>query len=168
MSKADLFLLVFLLIGAYSGYKEGFLMGVFSILAIVLGVLGGFKLMGWAMLYLQENLNADKAVLPYIAFILVFILIVIIVTLIGRTFKNSMDKSFLGSMDKAMGAVLGMFKTAFMFSILIWIAHSLKLSPPADWTDGSWIYPFTSRLAPGVSQWLGGFIPFFKEIFHTF
>jgi membrane protein required for colicin V production len=156
------------MIGAYSGYKEGFLMGVFSILAIVLGVLGGFKLMGWAMLYLQENWHADKAVLPYIAFGIVFVLIVIIVTLIGRSLRNSVDKTFLGSMDKAMGAVLGMFKTAFMFSILIWIAHSLKLSPPAEWTNGSWIYPFTASIAPGVSHWLGGFIPFFKEIFRSF
>jgi membrane protein required for colicin V production len=168
LSKADLFLLVFFLIGAYSGYKEGFLMEMFSILAIVLGIFGGFKLMGWAMIYLQEHFHADKAVLPYIAFTLVFILIVVIVTLIGRAFKHSIDKSFLGSMDKAMGACLGMFKTAFMFSIIIWIAESLKLSPPNEWTQGSWLYPLTARIAPGVSTWLGGFIPFFKEIFRSF
>jgi membrane protein required for colicin V production len=168
LSKADLFLLVFFLIGAYSGFKEGFLMELFSIIAIVLGVFGGFKLMGWAMIYLQDHFHADKEVLPYIAFIVVFMAIVIIVTLIGRMFKHSIDKSFLGSMDKAMGACLGIFKTAFLFSIIIWIADSLKYSPPGSWTNGSWLYPFTASLAPWFSSWLGGFIPFFKEIFEGF
>jgi membrane protein required for colicin V production len=143
-------------------------MELFSILAIVLGIFGGFKLMGYAMIYLQEEFHADRAVLPYIAFIVVFILIVVVVTLIGRMFKHTIDKSFLGSMDKAMGACLGMFKTAFLISIIIWIADSLKFSPPEQWTAGSWLYPFTARVAPGVSSWIGSFVPFFKEIFHAF
>ncbi len=167
MSKADIFLLIFFMIGAYSGYKAGFLMELFGILAIVLGVLGGFKLMGWAMLYLQERFHADKAVLPYLAFFAVFILIVLIVTLIGRMFKHLIDKSFLGSMDKAMGACLGMFKAAFMFSVLIWISHSIKLYPPETWTEDAWLYPYTARIAPGISSWIGGFLPFFKEIFQA-
>lgn len=168
MNKIDLFLLVFFLIGAYSGYKEGFLMELFSILAIVLGILGGFRLMGWAMIYLQEEFHADKATLPYIAFFVVFILIVVIVTLIGRMIKHSVDKSFLGSMDKALGACLGILKTAFLFSVIIWIADSLKLAPSEESTTNSWLYPVTARIAPGFASWFGGFIPFFKEIFHTF
>jgi membrane protein required for colicin V production len=168
MAKADIILLVFFLIGAYSGYKEGFLMELFSLLAIILGVFGGFKLMGYAMIYLQDEFNADKATLPYIAFFVVFIIIVIVVTLIGRMFKHLADKSFLGSMDKALGAALGILKTAFVVSIIIWIADSLKLSPPLAWTDESWLYPFTASIAPGISAWVGGFIPFFKEIFESF
>ena len=167
MSKADILLLIFFLIGAYSGYKNGFLMSLFSILAIVLGVLGGFKLMGLAMIYLQEEFHADKEVLPYIAFIIIFVLIVVVVTLIGRMIRDSIDKTFLGSMDKAMGACLGIFKTAFMFSVIIWITDSIKVVPPEDWTTNSWLYPFTASIAPKVSAWVGGFIPFFKEIFQV-
>lgn len=165
MAKADLLLLVFFVIGAYSGYKEGFLMELFSILAIILGVLGGFKLMGYVMIYLQDEFHADKAVLPYIAFIIVFLVIVIIVRLIGRMFKLSVDKSFLGSMDKAMGAVLGMFRACFMISVIIWITDSLRFSLPNGWTTGSWIYPYTASVAPAVANWAGSFIPFFREIF---
>ena len=143
-------------------------MELFSLLAIILGVFGGFKLMGYAMIYLQDHFHADKATLPYIAFFVVFIIIVIIVTLIGRMFKHMADKSFLGSMDKALGGCLGIFKTLFVFSIIIWIADSLKFSAPRAWTEDSWLYPLTASLAPGISSWLGGFIPFFKEIFQSF
>ena len=52
MSGIDIALCIFILIGAYHGYKAGFLLELFSLVAVVLGVLGGFKLMGWAMVLL--------------------------------------------------------------------------------------------------------------------
>ena len=168
MSKVDIILAVIFLIGAYSGYKDGFLMTLFSILAIILGVLGGFKLMGLAMIYLQDHFHADKTTLTYISFFVVFIIIVIVVMLIGRILKGTLEKTLLGTMDKSLGACLGIFKMAFLISIIIWIADSLKLSPPEAWTSNSWIYPLTAQIAPATSSWVGSFIPFFKEIFHAY
>ena len=165
MSKADLLLLIIFIIGSYYGYKGGFLIELFSILSIILGVLGGFKLMGYVMVYLQDEFHADKATLPYIAFIIVFVAIVIVVRLIGRMFKLSVDKTFLGSMDKIMGAVLGMFRAAFMCSVIIWIADSLRFAPPDGWIKDSWLYPVTASVAPVIANWAGSFIPFFREIF---
>ena len=167
MSKIDIILLIIFLLGAYSGYRDGFLMSLFSILAIVLGILGGFKLMGIAMIYLQDHFHADKDTLPYISFFVVFIIIVVVVTLIGRVLKSSIDKTFLGTMDKSMGAVLGIFKSAFVISVLIWITDSLRISLPEAWIDDSWLFPFTAKIAPTLSSWVGSFIPFFKEIFHS-
>jgi membrane protein required for colicin V production len=154
--------------GIWSGYKEGFLMELISLVAIVLGVLGGFKLMGEGMLILQEKFHADKSTLPYISFVLIFIIIVVLVRLLGNMVKHSIDKSFLGTVDQSMGAALGAFKILFLLSIVIWIMDSLKITPKAEWTEGSWLYPFTAKLAPRTADWLGGFIPVFKEIFHQF
>jgi len=168
LSKIDIVLLVIFLIGGYSGYKDGFLMSLFSILAIILGVLGGFKLMGIAMLYLQDHFHADKSTLPYISFFVVFIIIVVVVMLIGKILKSSLDKTFLGTMDKTLGACLGVFKMAFITSVVIWIADSLKFSLPEAWIEGSQMYPFTAIIAPATSGWVGSFIPFFKEIFQAY
>lgn len=168
MSKADIFLLLLLALGAYSGYKEGFLMELFSLVAIVLGIFGGFKLMGEGMILLQDHFNADKKVLPYISFIVIFLVIVTVVTLIGRIIKKSIDKSFLGKMDQLMGLILGGFKTLFLVSVLIWIVDSLEVNLKSEWTEGSWLYPFTAQLAPKLASWTGDFIPIFKEIFHQF
>jgi uncharacterized membrane protein required for colicin V production len=82
--------------------------------------------------------------------------------------KHSIDKSFLGTVDQSMGAALGAFKILFLLSIVIWIMDSLKITPKAEWTEGSWLYPFTAKLAPLTADWLGGFIPVFKEIFRQF
>ena len=168
MSIADIVLILLVLAAAWSGYKEGFLMELISLVAIVLGVLGGFKLMGAGMIFLQERFHADKSTLPYISFIVIFVIIVVLVKLLGRMVKNSLDKSFLGSVDQSMGAALGAFKVLFMLSIAIWIMDSLKLSLKNEWTNGSWLYPFTAHLAPRTADWIGGFIPVFKEIFPKF
>ena len=168
MSKADILLLVLAALGAWSGYRQGFLMELISLAAILLGVLGGFKLMGEGMLLLQEKFNADKTTLPYISFILIFIIIVVLVRLLGKLVKNSIDKTFLGTIDQAMGSALGVFKTLFMLSIVIWIMDSLKFSPREEWTEGSWLYPFTANLAPKTAAWIGSIWPAFGDIFRQF
>lgn len=164
MSGVDIALIVFILIGAYSGFKQGFLLELFSLLGIFLGVLGGFKLMGWAMLLLADRFNVDQKVLPYLAFGVVFIGIVIVVNLIGRALKMSVDKSFLGRMDQAMGAALGILKTIFMLSVVLWILDSLKVDLE-KWQEGSWLYPWVAEFAPKVTGWVGKVIPFFKDVF---
>ncbi|HEY5823227.1 MAG TPA: CvpA family protein [Cyclobacteriaceae bacterium] len=168
MSKIDIFLLVVILIGAFQGYRDGFLMGLISLLGIVLGVFLGFKLMGVGMDFLEKEFNADQTTLPYISFFLIFVIVVVLVTLLGKAIRNSIDKTFLGRVDQSMGVVLGAFKTMFMASVILWIADSLKYAPKAEWTEGSWLYPFTAKLAPDLAGWMAQFLPFFREIFPQF
>ncbi|MBT1700049.1 CvpA family protein [Fulvivirgaceae bacterium PWU4] len=165
MSGIDIVICVILLIGAYTGFKEGFLMELFSFLAILLGVLGGFKLMGWAMLMLGDKFNVDQKVLPYVAFAVVFIAIVIAVRLLGNLIKVSIDKTFLGRVDQVAGAILGFFKTAFLLSVILWIVDSLKVDLPLRWTADSWILPKVAGFAPVITGWIGEFFPVFKDVF---
>lgn len=165
MSGIDIALIMIFLLGAYGGYREGFLMELFSFLAIVLGVLGGFKLMGQAMILLNNKFNVDKVVLPYIAFGVVFIIIVIVVTLLGRLLKASIDKNFLGRVDQAAGALLGMLKVTFLVSVAIWIMNSLRVDTLDRWTEGSRLYPKVASFAPMVTNVISKFVPVFKDIF---
>ena len=165
MSKIDIFILLVVLFGAYRGYKDGFLMGLVSLLAVILGVFLGFKLMGEGMIFLEKKFNADQTTLPYISFFIIFILVVVLVTWMGKAIRNSIDKTFLGRVDESMGLILGAFKTLFMVSVLLWIVDSLKYNLKVEWTQGSWLYPFTAKLAPDLAGWIAQFLPFFKEIF---
>lgn len=165
MSTADIVLLVILLFGAYRGYKQGFLMELFSLVGIVLGILGGFKLMGVALIYVDRFIDVDEAWLPYVAFGVVFLLILISVVLIGKSIKASIDDSFLGRVDETAGAALGIFKSAFIISVLIWLFTSLDLSLPENWTANSYILPFINDLAPKVSSLVGSLIPPFDNLF---
>jgi membrane protein required for colicin V production len=165
LTTADLTLVVIILIGAISGYRQGFLMELFSFAALLLGVLGAFKLLGAAMIFLDDQFHISKTILPYVAFALVFIAIVIAVRLLGKLIKLSIDKTFLGSLDRAAGAVLGLLKASFLLSVALWILRSLTLQLPAGWTADSWLLPRVEAFAPQVTVWLGEYIPFFRDIF---
>lgn len=165
MSAIDIVLMVLLGIGAYHGYKAGFLLELFSLIAIVLGILGAFKLMGFAMVMLADRFTMNEKVLPYLAFGLVFLLIVIAVNIIGKVIKASIANEILGSIDGAAGALLGMLRTAFMLSITLWIVESLKFKVLSGWTDGSWLYPMVANFAPGLTSWVSRLFPFFKDVF---
>lgn len=165
MSSVDIALIVLILIGAFLGYREGFLMELFSFAAIVLGVLGAFKLMGYAMLFLADEFDINETILPYVAFALVFIAILIAVRLVGKIIKVSIDKTFLGRLDQAAGAGLGLLKAAFLISVSLWIMDSLDFDLPEKWTSDSWLLPKVESFAPQVTIWLGNYIPFFRDIF---
>lgn len=165
MSYIDIALIIFMLLGAFSGYKEGFIMELVTLAAVLLGILGGFKLMGSAMVLLDQKFNIDEAVLPYIAFGVVFVIVVLLVTLLGRAIKASIDKSFLGRLDQSAGALLGFFKTAFMLSVGLWILHSLQVSFPEKWTHEAWLYPKISSLAPTITDWISEYLPVFEDVF---
>ena len=165
MSAVDIVLIIIFSIGAFSGYRKGFLSELFSLLAVVLGILAGFKLMGVAMLMLGKHYSIDEKVLPYVAFAVVFFLVMIIVSLLGKLLKSSLEKAVLGSADQLAGSVLGLAKTTFMVSVLIWIASSLEVNIPEHWSEDSWLYPFTAKLAPTVTSWIAEVFPVFSDLF---
>ncbi len=164
MNPLDIVILIFLIIGISSGYRKGFLTMLFSLLALFLGILAGFKLMGAAMLTLNDYYKFDEKILPYAAFAVVFIVVVIVVNLLGNLMKSVLDKTVLGNIDQMAGAVLGLFKTAFMISILFWILESLAIETFFRFTDNSWLYGYVAAVAPAVTAWAGDLIPAFGEL----
>jgi len=79
LNKADLVIAIILAVGAFLGYKRGFLMELFFLVALIAGVLLGFKLMGWGVEVLAREFNADTKVLPYLSFLIIFILVLLLV-----------------------------------------------------------------------------------------
>jgi len=160
----DIILVVVILIGAIQGFKSGFIVELFSLLGVFLGVLGGFKLMGVAMVMLNNRFNIDEKVLPYVAFAVVFVVIVIVVGLLGRMIKASVSQTFLGSADQIAGAMLAVIRSAFMLSVVIWIADALQFKALDRWAEGSFFYPMFAGFAPKVTDWVGELVPFFRDV----
>ena len=165
MSGIDICLALFILLGAYHGYKAGFLLELFALLAVILGVLCGFKLMGSAMVLLSDKIDVNEKVLPYIAFIVVFLVVVGVVNILGKLISVSVNRSFLGAADKAAGGLLGLLRTTFMFSVVLWIVDALKFSFLPNWTEGSRLYPIIADVAPTLTVWISELLPVFKDVF---
>lgn len=165
MSPADIALVCLILFGTFRGYRAGFLMELFSLAAIILGVIGGFKLMGYAIVLLDAEFDINKTVVPYVAFAVVFIAILIGVNLLGKLIKMTIDKTFLGQVDQAAGAGLGLLKAVFLLSVSLWILEALDFDLPGTWTAESWLLPRVEAFAPSISAWLADYVPFFRDVF---
>lgn len=168
MNKADIVIGIILALGTFAGYRRGFLLELFFLLSIILGVFIGFKLMGTGVDYLAREFNADTAMLPYISFAIIFVIVMVVVSLIGKIIKDSVDKTFLGSMDALAGAILGLVKFAFGISVIIWLIEAFEINLPDELKEGSVLYPLAAKVAPMLSEYFGEFLPFFKETFKQF
>jgi len=168
LNKADLIIAIILAVGTFLGYRRGFLLELFFLLAIILGVFIGFKLMGAGVDYLDHKFNADKELLPYISFAIIFLIVMMVVSLIGKSIKGSLDKTFLGKIDALAGAALGFVKYAFGISVMIWLIEAFEISFPEGWKEESTLYPLAAKVAPMLSEYFGEFLPFFKGTFKQF
>lgn len=164
MKIIDIILLLIILGGAVQGFRSGFIVELFSLIGIFLGVLGGFKLMGVAMVMLADRFNINEKVLPYVAFAVVFVVIVIVVGLLGQMIKASVSQALLGGADSLAGSVLGLVRSAFMLSVILWIADSLKFKALDQWAEDSLFYPALAGFAPRITDWVGDIVPFFRDV----
>lgn len=143
-------------------------MELFFLLAIVAGVFLGFGLMSAGVSFLHRQFNADTKFLPYISFLIIFVIVVVLVSFLGRRIKHLVDATFLGRVDAITGGVLGVTKYMFCCSVILWLLSAFHFSLPEHWTKDSWLYPVTKGFAPHIAVLFSGFLPFFKEIFKQF
>jgi membrane protein required for colicin V production len=165
LNKSDIVLIILLLLGAWSGYRKGFVMALFSLAAFILGIIGAFRLMGNGVAWLATKIDADPKLLPYLSFIILFILIVIAVRLLGSLLQASISKTLLGEADQILGAVLGILRYAFMISVLIWIFTSLHIHLPEDWRKNSFLLPTIEKTAPFIAEKAGALFPSVEDLF---
>ena len=165
MSGFDLVLIFPLLVGAYKGYQRGFVLEIITFLALVFGVLGAFKLLHWGMDVLDNMFSISGNILPFVAFLVLFIGIVILINLLGRMARKLIEVIMLGSVDSLAGGIFGFLKWAFALSVLLWLLTSWEMELPVSWRETSILYPYLVAFAPGMFEILSPIFPFAESLF---
>lgn len=159
MSFIDLLILIPLALGAIGGFRKGFILEIITLLALILAVIGGFHFLHWGMSVLSENFQLSGRILPFLAFLLIFVGIIAIVNAIGQALKKIIHMAFLGGFDRIAGAVLGALKFVFLFSILIWVFQVFGIEMPQHLQDDSFFYTYVVAVAPATVELFGFIIP---------
>ncbi len=175
MSTADIIILVFLVLGAYSGFKKGLILELIAIAAFILAILGGFKLLHFGMEYVSKMYDGFGNLLPFVAFLILFVLILIAVNMIGKMLKRVIDWTPLGILDNFAGAIIGAAKFALAISIMLWVMSSLDINMPNYFTKNSKVLPYVSDFASQTGNFISTIFPSFdsfiktlEELFDTF
>lgn len=163
MKTLDIILLIPLVFGAVLGFKKGLLLEIFGVLAFVLAIIGGFKLMEVGMVYLKQYIENFDQLLPFISFLIIFLAIIILVNMLGKLLKKAIDLTLLGGFDKFAGAILGLVKWAIGVSILLWLVNNFGMELPGQ-DEELVLYPYLTELGPKLIASLDFVLPFAQEM----
>ena len=119
MNYIDLVLAIMLLIAAIQGFRNGFIIELASLAALILGIWGGIKFSDYTAGLITKHLGYHSEHLGTIAFIVTFIVIVILIHLMAKMLDTIVKAVFLGFLNRLAGIVFGLLKMAVVLSIVL-------------------------------------------------
>jgi len=161
----DVVVLILLALAFFKGLQKGFIVGVFSFLAFVIGLAAALKLSASVAVYLGKNVSVAQQWLPVIAFALVFFLVAFLVRLGAKAIEGVVRLALLGWLNKLGGILLFALLYLFIFSVLLFYAAALNIIKPAA-AEASVTYPFLHLLGSKIIAGIGTVLPFFKDVFN--
>lgn len=152
-------------IGAYHGFRRGFVLEIVSLLALILGVLGGFHLLHWGISMMDKHFHLIGKFIPLLSFVVIFVGIILLVNILGKVVSKIIHMALLGGVDKVGGAIFGFLKWGFMLSIALWLISVFSLPLPEHLKEGSRLYPYISAIAPEAAGLFGKILPATSDLF---
>ena len=161
MTSLDLLLLLPLGVGTVKGYRHGLVLEVVSLLAFVLGVVGGLSLLSVAIPVVRGYLGELFGLLPLVSFLLVLVGIMWGVHLLGSLLKTAVHLTPFGTLDSLLGGAAGALKWLLGLSLLLHgtALAGLPLLAPSL-TAGSVVLPWVQKATPLALQLTGYVLPF--------
>jgi len=154
-----------LMIGAIiKGIQKGLILSLFSLLAYIIGLAAAVKLSAVVANRLASTHTIQGKWLPFVSFILVFLVVTLLVRLMGSFIQQFADTLQLGGLNKIAGIILYALLFGIVFSLILFYAAQLKFIDD-DTIQHSMVYPYITPLAPAIIDGLGSVIPFFTDIF---
>jgi len=114
MGLLDILLGIPLVWGLWKGLKNGLFMEIASIVALIAGIYGAIHFSYITGDYLSKHLEWNERNMSIIAFIITFILIIIVVHLAGKLLTKVANFAMLGLLNKIAGALFGTLKVAIL------------------------------------------------------
>ncbi|MEE2658781.1 MAG: CvpA family protein [Candidatus Latescibacterota bacterium] len=158
MDWFDWFALILVVGLAIRGYKRGLIVQLSAFIAVGLGVLGGLYLRSSALPLLPEL--GHPVLELVVSFTLVFAAIALSINFLARALKSAVDALFLGTVDRGLGALLGILLGVQVLLVAV-LMGSRYLPEGTAWLE-------SSRSAPMVFRILDTIMPLLPEHFGEF
>jgi membrane protein required for colicin V production len=160
----DVVCLLLVIWAVFKGLRKGFIVALFSFLAFIIGLAAALKLSTVAAEYIGSNTNIGQRWIPFIAFAVVFLIVVLLVRLGAKAIEGVLRIAMLGWLNRLGGILLYLFLYFFIFSVILFYAGQLHILKQ-NTLEHSIVYPYIQPLAPKVIDALSYILPFFKNMF---
>lgn len=160
----DILFAVLLLLSIFKGYQRGLIVGLFSLVAVIIGLAAAMKLSTVAAAYLGKEVNISGAWMPVISFAIVFIIVVLLIRWGANAIQKTVELVMLGWLNKIGGIIFYAAIYTIVFSVLLFYAVQIKMLQP-ETIEKSLTYSFIQPWGPKAINGIGRIIPVFKDMF---
>ena len=124
MNFVDVLLLIPLIYFAYKGFKNGLIIEVFTLLALLVGIYAGIHFSDGTAKMMKESWGFDSEYLPVIAFTLTFLGVGAMVFFGGKFLEKVVDITGLSIANKLGGIAFALIKGGYILSVIIVLVES--------------------------------------------
>lgn len=160
----DVSFFIVMIVAVFKGFTKGFIVGIFSFVAFIIGLAAALKLSVIVAHHLQTSSAITGKWLPVISFALVFIVVVLLVNIGARVLKKTVSLVMLGWIDRLGGILLYVCIYSIIFSIILFFAEKTFLIK-AETVTASSVHDYVAPWGPKVIDNVGKIIPVFRDLF---
>jgi len=160
----DIIFVILLTIALWKGYSQGFIVAIFSFLAIFIGLAAAVKFSVLVSSWLHNNTNIGARWLPFISFLAVIIVVIILVRWIAGLIQSGVEFVMLGWLNRLGGIVLYVAVYTMVYSIILFYATQMAIIK-TETIRTSVVYNIIEPWGPKSIDMLGNLIPVFKNMF---
>jgi membrane protein required for colicin V production len=160
----DVLFLLFMVLAVFRGIRHGFIISICSAIAIFIGLAAAIRLSASVAASVSNSAHLSYRWLPVLAFLLIFLGVVIVVRLVARLAERAVDVVMMGWLNKLAGVLLYAVIYVLILSVVLFYAVELHLIGPGM-LKASVTYPFIRPWGRVVIDEFGKFVPWFKGMF---
>lgn len=152
MNYLDIIIAIILFLFGWKGLRKGLIIEVVTLLAFGVGIYGAMHFSDFTAAHLQDFMEIKPQYLNTIAFVLTFIILVVLVNLIGRLVSKLVKSMNLGFFDKLGGFLFGIIKGVLLCSVLLMVLNNFQLLGVVkpEVKEKSKLYPYIEQTVPYV------------------
>ena len=160
----DLIFAVIIVLAIVKGYQRGLVVGLFSLVAVIIGLAAAMKLSTVVAGYIGKNVKVSDHWLPIISFAIVLLIVIVLIRLGAKAIEKAVQIAMLGWVNRLCGIILFTAIYTIVFSVLLFYAEQMKLIQP-DTINTSVTYSFVQPWGLKAINGFGSIIPIFKDMF---
>ena len=152
MNYLDIIIAIILFVFGWKGLRKGLIIEVVTLLAFCAGIYGAMHFSDFTAAHMQDFMEIDPKYLNTVAFVLTFIILVVLVNLIGKLVSKWVKSMNLGFFDKLGGFLFGIIKGVLLCSVLLMVLNNFQLLGVVkpEVKEKSKLYPYIEQTVPYV------------------
>ncbi len=124
MNFLDIILAVPVIYAAYKGFKNGFVIELFTLLAILVGIYVGIHFSDAVAGWMKSTFHWDSPYLPVVSFTITFLGVGAMIYFGGKVAEKMIKVVHLSPINKALGIVFAALKALYILSVVLVILES--------------------------------------------